>query len=87
MDLELIIRVLGEETRYKIFQLLLKDEYCVGGLAKTLKISDAAVSQHIKILREHNIVIGRKVGYYTHLSVNKDTMKEFINLFKEKIEE
>jgi DNA-binding transcriptional ArsR family regulator len=81
MDLEKILSVLGDETRYKIFKLLLKDEYCVGGLAKTLKISDSAVSQHVKILKDYDIVVGRKVGYYTHLSVNKETMKDFIQQF------
>jgi ArsR family transcriptional regulator len=81
MDLEMILKVLGDETRYKIFKLLLKDEYCVGGLAKTLNISDSAVSQHVKILKDYNIVKGRKVGYYIHLSVNKETMKAFIDQF------
>ena len=87
MDLEKILSVLGDETRYKIFKLLLKDEYCVGGLAKTLKISDSAVSQHVKILRDHDIVVGRKVGYYTHLSVNKETMKDFIQQFYQILDE
>jgi DNA-binding transcriptional ArsR family regulator len=87
MDLEKILSVLGDETRYKIFKLLLKDEYCVGGLAKTLKISDSAVSQHVKILKDYDIVVGRKVGYYTHLSVNKETMKDFIQQFDQILDE
>jgi len=87
MDIETILKILGDETRYKIFKLLLNAEYCVGGLAKTLNISDSAVSQHVKILRESNIVVGRKVGYYTHLSVNKETMKQFIKLFQEEIKD
>ena len=85
MDFELILQALGEQTRYKIFQLLLDDEYCVGGLAKTLKISDSAVSQHVSILKEANIVIGKKVGYYTHLTVNRDSLNEFLEWFAKRI--
>lgn len=85
MNIEKILKVLGDETRYKIFQLLLNDEYCVGGLAKALKITDSAVSQHLKMLKEADIVVGRKVGYYTHHIVNKDNMNDFIKQFKEEI--
>ena len=54
------LKVLADEKRFKIITLLLKESYCVGALAKNLKISEAAVSQHLKILREAGFVKGEK---------------------------
>ena len=43
-------------TRYRMVQLLLSDNYCVRALAVELNVSESAVSQHLKILREAGIV-------------------------------
>ncbi len=77
-----IFKALGDETRLKIVHLLLNAEYCVGGLAKALKISDSAVSQHMKILKDAKLVFGKKVGYYTHYRVQKEGLELIINEIK-----
>jgi DNA-binding transcriptional ArsR family regulator len=64
------IKALGDENRFKIVTNLLSHDYCVGALAHRLGISKAAVSQHIKILREAGIVKGEKRGYWTHYRVD-----------------
>jgi len=53
-----IMKSLGDETRYKLVKLLLQHDLCVGALAKRLDISESAVSQHLKILRNVGIVKG-----------------------------
>jgi len=50
-------------------------DYCVGGLARKLDISEAAVSQHLKILKEANLITGEKRGYFRHYRVNQDLLK------------
>ncbi len=71
-----IMKSLGDETRYKLIKLLLQHDYCVGALAKRLNISESAVSQHLKILRNIEIVKGDKRGYFTHYYVNRDLLKK-----------
>ncbi len=75
-------KALGDETRLRIVHLLVNDEYCVGGLAKTLNITDSAVSQHLKVLKEVKLVDSKKVGYYTHYSVKKERLDTIVNEIK-----
>ncbi len=78
---ELIIQLkaLADETRLKIVKLLLTHDLCVGAIARKLGISKAAVSQHMKVLREANLVKGTKRGYWTHYEVNCGQLKRFAN--------
>ncbi len=70
-----IIKSLGDETRYKLLNLLLQHDLCVGTLAKRLGISESAVSQHLKILRNAGIVKGEKRGYFTHYFVDREVLR------------
>ncbi|HKL76226.1 MAG TPA: metalloregulator ArsR/SmtB family transcription factor [Halanaerobiales bacterium] len=70
------IKALGDETRLKIIKLLLMKKFCVGALARRLDISESAVSQQLKILREADLVVGEKEGYYVHYIVKIDKLKE-----------
>ncbi len=65
------LKALADETRLKITKMLLSHDLCVGAIAKRIKISKAAVSQHLKILREANLVTGEKRGYWMHYRVNR----------------
>ena len=67
-----LLKVLADEKRFRIVNLLLKHNFCVRPLAKKLGISEAAVSQHLKILREAGFVKGEKKGYWTHYSAVRD---------------
>jgi len=71
-----ILKALADETRLKIVTLLLSHDFCVGALAKRLDISEAAVSQHLQVLRKAGIVRGEKRGYYTHYWVDRDILKK-----------
>jgi len=63
------LKALGHSTRLTMVRLLLADSLCVGALAARLGLSEAAVSQHLRILREAGLVKGEKQGYWTHYTV------------------
>ncbi len=71
-----ILSPLADQTRYTIVRELLARDYCVGGLARKLKITEAAVSQHLKILRNAGIITGEKRGYFRHYRVNQNILKQ-----------
>jgi len=71
-----ILKTVGEENRIQIIRLLLKNDLCVGALARILNISKPAVSQHLKVLREAGLVRGEKLGYWTHYRVEKELIQE-----------
>ena len=45
-------KALADENRMLILRLLLRRNCCARALARQLDISEAAVSQHLKVLRE-----------------------------------
>ncbi len=75
-----IFKTLADETRFKLVNLLLTHDLCVGALAKHLSISEAAVSQHLKSLREAGLVRGEKRGYWTHYTVEKEKLHQLAEL-------
>jgi len=77
------LKTISDETRFKLIKLLLTHDLCVGALAHHLKISEAAVSQHLKLLREAGLVKGEKRGYWTHYVVEKDRLNELAGILRE----
>lgn len=69
-----VFKALSDVTRLKILDMLLKYGFCVGALARQLNMSEAAVSQHLRVLRAANLVSGEKRGVYTYYKVNKELL-------------
>ena len=76
MEFAKAFKALSDETRFKLVNLLLTHDFCVGALAHHLKITEPAVSQHLKHLREVGLVKGEKRGYWTHYMVDKVKLNE-----------
>jgi DNA-binding transcriptional ArsR family regulator len=77
-----VLKILADETRFKIISLLLTHDLCVGALAGRLDISEAAVSQHLQILRKAGLVKGEKRGYWTHYSVERNILNQLAEELK-----
>ena len=76
-------KALADDNRLQILQLLLSHEYCVRSLSRKLNITESAVSQHLKILREAGFLYGEKRGHFTHYKVDRQALRrlaESLNL-------
>ncbi|MHB1339024.1 MAG: ArsR/SmtB family transcription factor [Bellilinea sp.] len=66
-ELSTLFKTIGQSTRLNILLALGKDEVCVCHLENILGIRQAAISQHLMMLRKANIVethrIGRNIFY------------------------
>lgn len=71
-----VLKALSDETRLRLLHLLLTRDLCGKALARTLGISEAAVSQHLKILRDAGLVAGEKRGYWAHYAVETGVLKQ-----------
>ena len=91
MDIALIFKCLADENRFRIIQLLSQRKYCVRALSKELGISEPAVSQHIRLLKNAGLLeIGDKNGYHIHYAVNKNylmLLSEEIKLLADSVRE
>jgi ArsR family transcriptional regulator len=72
-----IFKVLSVDTRVRMIELLKHRQLCVNALARNLDITPAAVSQHLRVLRDSDIVIADKQGYFVHYRVNPETLAEW----------
>ena len=71
-----MFKVLGVETRVKIIDLL-KSGGPLGakGIAERLGITPAAVSQHLKILRQAGLVKNERKGYWIPYSIDEEALE------------
>jgi len=78
-----ICKALYDPTRLRIFLFLTKKNFCVNAIVNFLGISQPAVSQHLKILREADLVRAERRGYWIHYSANLEKIRDFTDiLFK-----
>lgn len=66
VDLEAVLKVLGDRTRLRILGLLLHGETCVCDLHETLKVPQPKVSRHLAVLRNAGLVETRRQGLWVH---------------------
>ncbi len=72
-----IFKALCVKSRIEIIQLLKERTLCVNALAARLKITPAAVSQHLRILRDADLLISEKRGNFVHYEVNTVTLAQW----------
>jgi len=77
LDLLAGLKAMADETRLKILTMVSRERLCVEALARRLEISESSVSQHLKKLREADLVSGEKRGYYVHYRVKNEVVAEF----------
>lgn len=67
-----IFRALADENRLAIVHILGRGEQCACTILEQLNITQPTLSHHMRILCEADIVVGRKVGKWTHYRINND---------------
>jgi ArsR family transcriptional regulator len=61
-----LFKALSSEPRLKIVRLLKEHPQCVNALAQRLGMSQSAVSQHLRVLREAGLAKAHKRGNWMH---------------------
>lgn len=69
-DIAEVLSVLSVETRLRILALLSQQDLCVGALARRLGLTQGAVSQHLKILRDAGLLRAQRIGHHVHYRVH-----------------
>ena len=80
-----IFKALADPTRLKLVRLLndCREGVCQGGplcvnaLAHQLGVTQSAVSQHLRILRQAGLVRGARNGSFMHYSLDKDGLSKY----------
>ena len=83
METSVMLKALGEKTRLSIFQQILIRKHCVRSLSKKLGITESAISQHMKVLKEAGLVYGERYGYHIHYLPKQEALDELSKAFEQ----
>lgn len=83
MELSLLLKALGDPTRLSVFQQLLIRKHCVRSLSRKLGITESAVSQHMKVLKEAGLVYGERYGHHIHYLPRQEALDELSDAFEQ----
>jgi ArsR family transcriptional regulator len=85
-----IFKALSDPTRLKLVKLLSEcssgectpnecgnGSLCVNALAHKLGVSQSAVSQHLRVLRQAGLVRGERRGPFVHYSLDQDGLEQY----------
>lgn len=82
-ELSSVLALAGNEVRLKIVYLLEEEkELCTCDLADILGMSIPAVSQHLRKMKDGNIIQSRKEGQTIYYSLMPEHLKMLRSLFK-----
>ncbi|MCX7749369.1 MAG: metalloregulator ArsR/SmtB family transcription factor [Clostridia bacterium] len=69
--LESVLKILGDKTRLIILSKLNRNELCVCDIVGNLDISQPAVSQHLRKMKDLEIITEEKRGQWSYYKINK----------------
>jgi len=81
------LKALSASSRIQIIKLIRGRKLCVNAISRKLNITQSAVSQHLRILKNCNIVYPERYGSIIHYQLNKETIEKFINALTEILKE
>ncbi len=79
VDTAEIFKALGDATRLKILKMIAAkgNNLCVGKIACNLSISQPAVSQHLKILKNAGLVEADRQGFHVHYKIRNNALDAY----------
>lgn len=74
MDKIKVFKALADETRFRLFILLLHHEFNVNEMVQALDMGQSRISRHLKILSESGVLTSRRNGsfVYYHAVINEE---------------
>ena len=77
-----IFRALSHPTRIAILELLRERELSARAIQEKLGVEQANLSQHLAILRSHQIVLNRKDGNQVFYSIRNPLLVEVLDIMR-----
>ena len=75
-----VFQALAQPTRREILRMLAADELSVGSVAERFDVTQPAISQHLKVLKETGLVTERREGTRRLYSVRPEGLAD-LNIF------
>lgn len=76
-EAEKVFKALGQSLRLKIIALLAEQDFCVCELEEIFGVTQPAISQHLRVLKEADIVEEEKMGQWVFYSLKRERLDQF----------
>ena len=74
-----IFKAIADANRRKILQILKQQQsLSAGEIAEHFEFSKASLSEHLKILRNANLIFAKKSGQYIYYSLNTSVFEDIL---------
>jgi len=70
-----IFKALGDETRLEILVALVGKEMCVCDILDAFRLSQPAISHHLKVLKQAGVLVDSRDGKWIYYSVNPEILE------------
>lgn len=81
-DYSYIFKVLSDDTRLKIIEMLSSEELCACHILEDFDITQPTLSYHMKMLVESGLVSSKKDGNWTRYSLNDQVFEDLQDFFR-----
>ena len=78
MSLQSTLRALADPTRREILNLLKSGSMAAGDIAARFDITSAAVSRHLAVLKEAELIRDRRDGKFIFYELNASVLEEIL---------
>ena len=76
MALQQTMRALADPTRREILNLLKKGRLTAGEITEHFPVTAAAVSRHLSVLREADVIRDKREGKFIYYELNTSVLEE-----------
>lgn len=78
MGLQSTLRALADPTRRAILALLRKGPLPAGKITNHFSVTNAAISRHLSVLREADLIRDRREGKFIYYELNASVLEEIM---------
>ena len=83
VSLQNTLKVLADPTRREILNLLKNQDLSAGEISAKFEITDAAVSRHLSVLKEADLIHDRRDGKFIIYELNVSVLEEVMLWMKD----
>lgn len=83
MSLQGTLRALADPTRREILRLLRRGRMSAGEIGEKFPVTAAAISRHLSVLREADLIIDQREGKYIYYELNASVLEEIMLFLSE----
>ena len=78
MGMQQTLRALADPSRREILNMLKKGRMSAGEIAERFSVSGAAVSRHLSVLKEADLITDQREGKFIYYDLNASVLEEIM---------